>query len=144
MTVATEIVFSRVVSLGASDCVDVKAAEIGSAKQNDVRERGKELVRVSIVVEYDFVDDKMSNGNQIRQSEPCKQKSLVLLIPWLVDPFEEADNEAEGCNKQRYTEINGGHCYLAVHSIVQWREGASRNQEIDACVIESVGDRVDL
>lgn len=61
-----------------------------------------------------------------------------------MDPLEEANNEAEGGNKKWNAEIYGGHCYLTVHSIIQGRKGASGDQEIDACVIKSVGDCVHL
>lgn len=61
-----------------------------------------------------------------------------------MDPLEEADNEAEGGNEKRNAEIYGGHCNLTIHSIVQGRKGTTRDQEIDACVVESVGDCVHL
>lgn len=99
MAVTAEIVFSWMISLRTSDCVYVEPTEIGSSKQNYIGKRRKEFIWVSIVIKNDFVDDKVSNGDQIGQSEPCKEKSFVLLIPRFMDPLEEANNEAESGNE---------------------------------------------
>lgn len=44
-----------------------------------------------------------------------------------VNPFEEAYNKANDCEKDGDSKIYYGHLYLTVHSVVKGREGAARN-----------------
>jgi len=60
-----------------------------------------------------------------------------------VDPLEEADEEAEEGEEDGAGEVEDGDIELAVHAVVEGREHAAGDEEVDACVVEAVGDGVD-
>ena len=64
MTLPTNIVFARVISLRASHRVDVKASEIGRSKQNQIGKSWPKFKVVSIIVIKELVDHHMSTRNE--------------------------------------------------------------------------------
>lgn len=61
-----------------------------------------------------------------------------------MDPFKKTDNEAEDGYEQWQGQIDSRHCQLTVHRIVEGRERTASDQQVYACVVESVCDRVYL
>jgi len=59
-------------------------------------------------------------------------------MTWAMDPFKKADNKAATSNNKDECQINDRHIEVAVHAIVKRREGTTRNEQVDACIIESI------
>ena len=100
MAVSTIVETAWVISLGASLHVDIDSSEISGSKESNVGHRGCEEERVSIVSEENLIDDHMSTGNDQRNAKASKKPSLISFMSRSVNPFEEADREAEHSNQQ--------------------------------------------
>lgn len=59
-----------------------------------------------------------------------------------MNPFEKANNKAGTSDAKSDNQINNSNFELAVHSIIKRRKGTSRDEQIDSCIVKSIGDGV--
>jgi hypothetical protein len=142
VAVAADVVLPRTTPLGAADYVDVDTTEVRGAQQRDVGHRGREGEGVPEVVEEDLVYDHMAEGDEERDAKAGVHHALVGLVAGTVDPLCEAGHEADDGDEDGDGEVEDGQLQLAVHAVVQRREGAPRNQQVDPRVVETVSDEV--
>ena len=101
MAVPAEIVFSGIVTLRAFHCVNVEPAEVGNSQKNVIGQRSWEPKSIAIVVKYELVDEAVRQGDRQWQSVSCEHESLVFFVAGPMNPFKEADCEAEDGYQQR-------------------------------------------
>ena len=84
----------------------------------------------------------MSTGNNEGNAKASKKPSFVGLVSRSVDPFEEADREDGHSNQTDDNQVQKSHLKLTVHAVVKWRESRARDQDIDASIVETIGNGV--
>jgi len=144
MAMSACVVFPRVVPLGALLHVDIQPKEVAKAKEQVVGDRAGKLKFIPVVIINQFIDKQVGERDGEGASKSSVEDALILLILAPVDPLEEADYKAEGCEGDDAGEIDDGYFQLAVHAVVEGREGAARNQDVYACVVKTIGDCVDF
>ncbi len=142
VAVPTHVVSTRVVLLRASHHVYVEPSQVRSPQEKVVRHRTQKLKTISVVLVEMFVDDHVEERNSQRRPETAIHQPLVLLMARFVDPLEQADHKANCGDQEGDCQVEDGHFELTVHSVVDRREGTPGNEQIDACIVEPIGDGV--
>ena len=96
MTMSTYIIFTRSVSLRASNHINVDSSDIRSSQQQDIRNRRHKAEWISIVIIENIINKNMANRNTKRTTETDKHQSFIFLVTRSMDPFENAHNKAKG------------------------------------------------
>lgn len=80
----------------------------------------------------------MSDRDAQRQAKAGKEPAFIGLVAGTVDPLEQTYYEAATGDHQNQSQVDDGHIEVAVHAVVNRRKGASRDEQVDAGIVESI------
>ena len=84
----------------------------------------------------------MTHGDGQADSIPSVHNSFVFLMARFVYPLEEANDEAESGCDESHDHIEDGYFELAVETVIESWESTTWDQNVDTCVVETIGDGV--
>ena len=84
----------------------------------------------------------MSARNSKRNTKCSKHPSFPMLMPWSMNPWEQANYKAKYSYHQYSYEINQGNFKLAVHSIIKRRKSTSWYKNANPCIVKTICDQI--
>jgi hypothetical protein len=82
------------------------------------------------------------DGDTEGKTKTGEEPPFVSLMARTMDPLKQTDDKAANSHNNDASKIDNRHFYVAIHTIVELRKGASRDEQVDPCIVESVGDEV--
>ena len=142
MAMPAQVVFSWILTLGATLNVYVDSSKVRGSQKGNVWYCGGEEEWVAIISKENLIDDHVSTGNQKGNAKSSEEPPFISLMARSVNPLEKADGKAEAGNHKDGNKVENCNIELTVHSVVQGRKGTPRNKDADSRIVETIGYQV--